>query len=111
MDTKRTPPAPDIVAITAVRDLSDRTRALETLSSEISLRERVAGVLVLFAGFAAIYLNDRYHVVDIELSVLAAFLAIFGVTVVFSMAVFHLRRQVKALTYLVLQRERENHEP
>jgi len=42
---------------------------------------------------------------------LVAFVAIFGVDVALSMAVFHLRRQVKALTFLMLQREREGHEP
>ena len=111
MDTKQPRPAPDIVAILAARELSDRTRALETLSSEVSVRERIAGVLVLWAGFGAVYLNEKYHLVDIQLSVLVAFVAIFGVDVALSMAVFHLRRQVKALTFLMLQREREGHEP
>ena len=111
MDTDRTPGAPDIVAITAVRDLSDRTRALKALSSEWSLRERIAGVLILWAGFGAMYLAEKYHLVEIEPSVVLAFVLIFGVTVLLSMQLFHLHRQVKALTYLVLQRERANHEP
>jgi hypothetical protein len=110
MDMKQTSPAPDIVAITAVRDLSDRSRALEALSGDVPVRERVAPVLVLWAAFAAIYLNEKHHLVEIEVSVFVAFLAILAVATGLSMAMFHLRRQVKALTYLLLQREREDHD-
>ena len=111
MKTKQTTPAPDIVVISATRDISDRTAALDALYNEWSVRERVAAVLLLCATFGAAFFNEKYELLDIKTNVFVVFLLIFGTTVGLWLEVFRLRRRMKALTYLLLERERTRNEP
>ena len=107
----QTPTAPDIVVIEAVRELSDRTRALEALSTHWSIRERLIGVAIVWAGMAALFLNEKYHLVDVPITVGVVILLILAVAAGAWTEVSRLRRKVEALTYLLLQRERASNEP
>ena len=101
--------APEIVAVATARDASDRNRALEALSDQRSLGERILFGLLIFAVGASMVVLARVGVLDQEpLAIVALQAAILG-AVALAIEVYHLRRRVKALTYLLLQRER--HEP
>jgi hypothetical protein len=111
MMTDHTTIAPEIVAITAAREVSDRERALAALSPKWSLAERMVGGLVPMAVFFAGFLIVKYELIDIGSGVLLAFLTMLALATVLWLEVFRLRRRLNAVTYLLLQRERPNNEP
>ena len=106
MEIKKMSTVPAIVAVTTAREASDHTRALDVLSDRRSLGAHIVLGLLIFVAAASGTVLLRSGVFQTET------FATFGVTfalvvaVVLGTQVYHLRRRVKALTYLLLQRER-----
>src|SRR5258708_3795266 len=102
---------PEIVAVTTAREAADRNRALGALSDQRSLGESIFFGLLLFAAAAPRPLLLHPRVVR------AGAFAMLGVELCILVAVgvgaegYHLRRRVKAITLLLLQRDRAHHEP
>ena len=100
---------PEIVALTTARDASEHARALEAAADERSLAKRVVPALLFAAVLLAVLLLGRAGV--FEAGSMVGFGAALLVAVTLGAEVYHLRRRVKALTYLVLERERQTLEP
>jgi hypothetical protein len=101
------PTVPDIVAISAAREALDHGRALEALSDQRSMGERVFLALAVLGCSAFAVLLGRVGFLDHEPLAVAAFAFAILATVLVGAEVVYLRRRVKALTNLVLQQERK----
>jgi hypothetical protein len=103
--------APEIVALTTAREASDDARALEVLSDRRSLGGNILFGLLIFAVAASAPVLKRVGVFGTELFAMVGFEFALLAAVVLGAEVYRLRRRVSALAYLLLQRERKDHEP
>lgn len=101
--------APEIVAVSAARKVTDHARAIENLSDEQPMRERVAFTLVNIVVISAI-LFFLYRVGGVaEWNPYFAAAIIFACTtpIALYMEIHWLKRRVKAITHLLLEHERK----
>ena len=96
---------PEIVAVTTAREASDRARTLEALSDRRSLGERIVLGLLIFAVAVSGPVLKRSGVFGADVFAMLGFQFALLIAVVLGAEVYHMRRRVKAITYLLSQRE------
>ena len=102
---------PEIVAIDAARSASDRAWALAALADYRSIRERLLLALAIFVCGASSSFVTSFGISAERAFAVSLFSFIALIALLLGVEVYHLRRRVKALTHLVLRRERNAVEP
>jgi len=100
--------APEIVAVSAAREVTDRARAMEALSDKPSDRSRlVFGLFIFVAMFGGSFIVNHIDAAsDWKPYLAGGIVLLFMTPVVLYFEIRQLKRRVKALTYLLLQQER-----
>jgi hypothetical protein len=102
--------APEIVAVSAAREVKDHARAIEALSDKpMSVRFGYA-LLCGSVGFIAMGLRKLVGI-DVQPEVFAAFAFVVLFGILAGIEIYYLRRRVTAITYLLLEQERKNNRP
>lgn len=107
MDTEKSAAVPEILAVASAREAADRARALDALSDKRSPGQRMVFALVIAAVGASPFVMRRLGVSDPD-SFIIGYVGLFAA--IFALEVYHLRRRLKAITYLLLQHERKGNE-
>jgi hypothetical protein len=95
-------PAPEIVAATVARDAEDHARAMEGLSDKQSFGETIAYMIVVFVS---VTLNFWLKLLGVTSSGGTVIMYPLGILAAGALLVemHHLRRRLKAVTYLLLE--------
>jgi hypothetical protein len=101
--------APEIVAVSAAREVTDRARAMEALSDYRPLPTRLGfAVLIFVMFFSSSRIIEWLGIADQAAYVIIAFAFTASIMILLGTEIYYLRRRVKAITYLLLERERKD---
>lgn len=102
--------APEIVAVSAAREVTDHARAMEALSDNWPFSVRF-GFALLCGSVGFISMIFRKLGIDAQPEVFAAFAFAVLVGIMLGIEIYYLRRRVTAITYLLLEQERKSNRP
>jgi uncharacterized membrane protein len=104
--------APEIVAVSAAREVTDRARAMEALSDKRPVGAQLGcWFLFVVVGFTPL-ISRRLLGIDgqaLDVIMVSAFAAL--VIILLALEIYYLRRRVTAITYLLLEQERKSNRP
>ena len=105
MDIKSDSPVPEMAAITAARNASDRQQALAAASDQRTISERVVFALLMMVIMLSAIPIRRFELLEIEpMAMVGIQITLLFVTALYS-EILHLRRRVQAITYLLSSKQ------